>query len=128
MNLEAIFDSFNAMKVAIVGDVMIDSYVMGKVHRMSPEAPVPVLLLDKEEHRLGGAANVALNLKALGAEVYLCSVIGTDTAATKFQHLLDRSKDSKSRNHSIGRQKNYGKNKGFVGITTCITHRSRRYE
>lgn len=92
MNLEAIFDSFNAMKVAIVGDVMIDSYVMGKVHRMSPEAPVPVLLLDKEEHRLGGAANVALNLKALGAEVYLCSVIGTDAAATKFQELLREAK------------------------------------
>lgn len=91
MNLEAIFNSFNDMKVAIVGDVMIDSYVMGKVHRMSPEAPVPVLLLDKEEHRLGGAANVALNLKALGAEVYLCSVIGTDTAATKFQHLLSEA-------------------------------------
>jgi rfaE bifunctional protein kinase chain/domain len=92
MNLEVIFNSFNDMKVAIVGDVMIDSYVMGKVHRMSPEAPVPVLLLDKEENRLGGAANVALNLKALGAEVYLCSVIGTDTAATKFQHLLTESK------------------------------------
>ena len=91
MNLEAIFNSFNDMKVAIVGDVMIDSYVMGKVHRMSPEAPVPVLLLDKEEHRLGGAANVALNLKALGAEVYLCSVIGTDTAATKFQNLLSEA-------------------------------------
>lgn len=91
MNLEAIFNSFNDMKVAIVGDVMIDSYVMGKVHRMSPEAPVPVLLLDKEEHRLGGAANVALNLKALGAEVYLCSVIGTDTAASKFQHLLSEA-------------------------------------
>ena len=91
MNLEAIFNSFNDMKVAIVGDVMIDSYVMGKVHRMSPEAPVPVLLLDKEDHRLGGAANVALNLKALGAEVYLCSVIGTDTAATKFQNLLSEA-------------------------------------
>lgn len=92
MNLEVIFDSFNAMKVAIVGDVMLDSYVMGKVHRMSPEAPVPVLLLDKEEHRLGGAANVALNLKALGAEVYVCSVIGTDTVATKFQQLLSEAK------------------------------------
>ncbi|MFM7595560.1 MAG: bifunctional heptose 7-phosphate kinase/heptose 1-phosphate adenyltransferase [Flavobacteriales bacterium] len=91
MNLDAIFDSFNAMKVAIVGDVMIDSYVMGKVHRMSPEAPVPVLLLDKEEHRLGGAANVALNLKALGAEVYLCSVIGTDAMAVIFQHLLSEA-------------------------------------
>ena len=92
MNLEVIFDSFNAMKVAIVGDVMLDSYVMGKVHRMSPEAPVPVLLLDKEEHRLGGAANVALNLKALGAEVYVCSVIGTDTVATIFQQLLSEAK------------------------------------
>ena len=98
MNLEAIFNSFNDMKVAIVGDVMIDSYVMGKVHRMSPEAPVPVLLLDKEEHRLGGAANVALNLKALGAEVYLCSVIGTDAAATQFQELLS---EAKIQNHEI---------------------------
>jgi len=81
MSLEAIFESFNAMKIAIIGDVMIDSYIKGKVHRMSPEAPVPVLLLDKEEHRLGGAANVALNLKALGAEVFLCSVIGKDSSA-----------------------------------------------
>jgi len=92
MNLEAIFNSFNDMKVAIVGDVMIDSYVMGKVHRMSPEAPVPVLLLDKEENRLGGAANVALNLKALGAEVYLCSVIGNDIAGTNLQGLLTEAK------------------------------------
>ena len=65
MNLEAIFNSFNDMKVAIVGDVMIDSYVMGKVHRMSPEAPVPVLLLDKEEHRLGGAANVVRSIETV---------------------------------------------------------------
>ena len=55
MNLESLFDSFNHMKVAIIGDVMVDAYVKGKVHRMSPEAPVPVLLLNKEEARLGGA-------------------------------------------------------------------------
>jgi len=91
MSLEAIFESFNAMKIAIIGDVMIDSYIKGKVHRMSPEAPVPVLLLDKEEHRLGGAANVALNLKALGAEVFLCSVIGKDSSAEALLNLLNDS-------------------------------------
>ena len=90
MNLESLFDSFNHMKVAIIGDVMVDAYVKGKVHRMSPEAPVPVLLLDKEEARLGGAANVALNLKAMGAEVYICSVIGTDTAAKELLSMLDQ--------------------------------------
>ena len=90
MNLESLFDSFNHMKVAIIGDVMVDAYVKGKVHRMSPEAPVPVLLLNKEEARLGGAANVALNLKAMGAEVYICSVIGTDAAANELLSMLDQ--------------------------------------
>lgn len=88
MKIEDLFESFNSMKVAIIGDVMVDAYIKGKVHRMSPEAPVPVLLLNKEENRLGGAANVALNLKALGAEVFLCSVIGEDSAAHDFLGLL----------------------------------------
>ena len=91
MNLDAIFDSFNTMKIAIIGDVMVDSYIKGKVHRMSPEAPVPVLLLNKEENRLGGAANVALNLKALGAEVFLCSIIGSDSTANTLLDLLKSS-------------------------------------
>lgn len=88
MNLTTVFESFKDMRVAIIGDVMIDSYIKGKVNRMSPEAPVPVLLLNKEENRPGGAANVALNLKALGAQVYLCSVIGKDRAGETLINLL----------------------------------------
>lgn len=91
MNYPKIFDSFKDMKVAIIGDVMVDAYIKGKVNRMSPEAPVPVLLLNKEENRLGGAANVALNLKALGAQVYLCSVIGQDHTGSTLIALLENS-------------------------------------
>lgn len=91
MNLQGIFDMFPSKRIAIIGDVMLDAYVKGKVHRMSPEAPVPVLLLDHEEQRLGGAANVALNLKALGAQVHLCSVVGKDDAAKQLRTLLQES-------------------------------------
>ena len=83
-----IFDQFNALNVLVVGDVMIDQYLTGTVNRVSPEAPVPVVLLSKKENRLGGAANVALNLKALGATPYLCGVVGNDTHGDDFLHLL----------------------------------------
>ena len=72
----------------IVGDVMIDRYLSGNVNRISPEAPVPVVHLRDSQDRLGGAANVALNLKALGATPYLCSCIGSDDNATAFKKLL----------------------------------------
>jgi D-glycero-beta-D-manno-heptose-7-phosphate kinase len=83
-----IFDAFNKLNVLVVGDVMIDRYLSGKVERISPEAPVPVVHLQERENRLGGAANVALNLKALGATPYLCSVIGKDRNADAFLQLL----------------------------------------
>lgn len=68
----------NDLHVVIVGDVMLDNYWWGEVDRVSPEAPVPIVALKKRESRLGGAANVALNCRALGARVSLCSVIGAD--------------------------------------------------
>ena len=74
-------------EVLIVGDVMIDRYLTGSVNRISPEAPVPVVLQQAMEDRLGGAANVALNIRALGSVPVLCSVIGHDEAG---QHLKDR--------------------------------------
>jgi rfaE bifunctional protein kinase chain/domain len=80
--LSDIFSQFNHLKVLIVGDVMVDSYIRGKVDRISPEAPVPVLHVQKRENRLGGAANVALNIQSLGAEPILCTVIGDDTAGS----------------------------------------------
>jgi rfaE bifunctional protein kinase chain/domain len=78
------------MQVLVVGDVMLDRYLIGHAARISPEAPVPVVDLEATEDRLGGAANVALNLRALGATVHLCSVVGMDADGEIFRSLLDR--------------------------------------
>lgn len=78
MNVSSVLDRFQEVQVCLIGDVMIDSYYYGEVHRISPEAPVPVVQHTKRENRLGGAANVALNLKALGAHTKLVSVVGQD--------------------------------------------------
>jgi len=78
-SLEAIFEGMNQLHVVVLGDVMLDNYWWGDVERISPEAPVPVVALQKRESRPGGAANVALNCKALGAEVTLATVIGDDS-------------------------------------------------
>jgi rfaE bifunctional protein kinase chain/domain len=83
-----IFDRFEELAVLVVGDVMIDRYLTGTVDRISPEAPVPVVHLQEVEDRLGGAANVALNIRAMGATPILCSVIGKDENAEKFLQLL----------------------------------------
>ena len=83
-----IFKKFTKLNVVIVGDVMIDRYLHGKVSRISPEAPVPVVELQRTEDRLGGAANVALNIKALGATPYLFSAIGSDTEGSSFLTLM----------------------------------------
>ena len=81
-------NKFNKLKVLIVGDVMIDRYMYGKVNRISPEAPVPIVELQRTEERLGGAANVALNIKALGATPYLYSVVGDDTEGSLFVNIM----------------------------------------
>ena len=85
-----IFDSFNTKRVLIIGDVMVDSYIWGKVDRISPEAPVPVVAVQRKENRLGGAANVALNVKALGANSVLAAVIGNDGDGDNFLKLLEQ--------------------------------------
>lgn len=74
----------------IVGDLMLDRYVIGRVSRISPEAPVPVVDVESEENRLGGAANVALNIKALGATPLLVGGIGVDGEGTHFRELLEK--------------------------------------
>jgi len=66
MSATELFDRFSQLNIVIIGDVMIDRYLEGKVNRISPEAPVPVVHLQQEENRLGGAANVALNVVAMG--------------------------------------------------------------
>lgn len=79
MNYEALFQKFEKKRILVIGDVMMDAYLIGKVNRISPEAPVPVVSLENEEQRIGGAGNVALNLVALGAHPIVCSVVGTDS-------------------------------------------------
>lgn len=89
--MKEIIKKFEGLKVLVIGDVMIDAYLIGNVDRISPEAPVPVLAVHKKDFRLGGAANVALNLVALGAKPILCSVIGEDAEGNELLALLEKS-------------------------------------
>lgn len=88
--IQEAFKKFNSMNILIIGDVMIDSYMWGNVNRISPEAPVPIVSITKRENRLGGAANVALNIRALGAKAILASVIGNDDKGKIFLDLLGK--------------------------------------
>lgn len=76
-------------RVLVVGDAMLDRYWFGSVERISPEAPVPVVRIEREEERLGGAANVALNVRTLGARATLVTVVGTDEPAATLRRLLE---------------------------------------
>jgi rfaE bifunctional protein kinase chain/domain len=87
MNVRHLFDLFRNKKVLVIGDVMLDRYMIGNVQRISPEAPVPVVELKNEEDRLGGAANVALNIISLGAEVVLASIVGNDSYGQRILEL-----------------------------------------
>ena len=84
-------EQFNGLKALVVGDVMVDVYSKGVVERMSPEAPVPIVNVKTRFARMGGAANVALNLKALGATPVLCSVIGNDENGEMLVQLMDKT-------------------------------------
>jgi rfaE bifunctional protein kinase chain/domain len=86
--LDEILNDFNNHTVMVIGDVMVDSYLWGSVSRISPEAPVPVVSCTKRENRLGGAANVAENIRALGAIPVICSVIGKDEKGEIFKDIL----------------------------------------
>lgn len=90
MDYKDIFQKFNNLNVVVIGDIMVDSYQWGKVERISPEAPVPICAVTKIENRLGGAGNVALNLKAMGANPILCSVIGEDSNGENLLHLMQQ--------------------------------------
>ena len=91
-HIRALFSSFERLKVMIIGDVMIDKYVYGNAERISPEAPVPVVEVRQAYARPGGAANVAANVRALGATPYLFSVTGNDHDALMLQDLLQEKK------------------------------------
>jgi rfaE bifunctional protein kinase chain/domain len=83
-------DRVAAARVLVVGDAMLDRYWFGAVERISPEAPVPVVHIQREEERLGGAANVALNVLRLGAQASLLTVLGGDEAAGRLEGLLEQ--------------------------------------
>jgi D-glycero-beta-D-manno-heptose-7-phosphate kinase len=89
MDFEKLFHQFTQIKVAVIGDVMLDTYWWGKVDRISPEAPVPVVAVSKKEQRIGGAGNVALNLQSLGAAVTVLSVMGKDDDGTQLVKLFE---------------------------------------
>jgi rfaE bifunctional protein kinase chain/domain len=87
--LKELFDKMNGLRVLVVGDIMADAYVRGKVERISPEAPVPILHARNHELRPGGAANVALNLRAMGAQVEMCALAGQDEKGAALITMLE---------------------------------------
>lgn len=91
-DFEGLFKQVSHLRVAIIGDVMLDTYWWGNVERISPEAPVPVVTLQKKEHRLGGAGNVALNTVSLGAQTTLFTVMGDDDDAIILTGILQQKK------------------------------------
>lgn len=89
-DFDKLFQGFDNLNVMVIGDVMIDSYMWGHVDRISPEAPVPIVAIDKKENRLGGAGNVALNVQALGANPIIYALIGKDNHGKMFRNLLNK--------------------------------------
>jgi rfaE bifunctional protein kinase chain/domain len=91
VRLDQLVHAFKGQRIAVVGDVMLDQFIIGRVQRISPEAPVPVVEHQRDEFRLGGAANVAHNLKALGAAPVLVGIVGRDDAAAVMREALERA-------------------------------------
>ena len=90
--LEKILRRFSKVNILVVGDIMMDRFIWGKVSRISPEAPVPVVAVEKETFLLGGAANVVNNIHALGGNVTLCGVVGDDEMGQKIIKKLTETK------------------------------------
>lgn len=83
-----IIDNFTNFKILVIGDIILDEYIWGKASRLSPEAPVPVLEVNKYSYILGGAANVANNIRTLGGKVYLAGIVGKDSSAEKLNDIF----------------------------------------
>ncbi len=92
LEIDKLFQSFEQLKIGVIGDVMLDTYWWGKVDRISPEAPVPVVAVTKKEQRIGGAGNVALNLAALSTTVHAISITGDDEEGKQLTRLLQQHK------------------------------------
>src|SRR5437868_3254951 len=96
LNLNQLLKSFEGKEILLIGDIGLDIYTMGEVTRISPEAPVPILCAKKKKYKLGLAANVADNIKALGAQPWMMGVIGADETGSQLKSIL--------RQESIGDQ------------------------
>lgn len=112
-------NKINNCRILCIGDVMLDHYVYGRVERLSPEAPIPILLNEEEKFVLGGAANVARNLTDLGAKCTLLSIVGIDSASEKIKNLvsLDKNINSQlltSKNYTSPIKTRYIKNTGHL--------------
>jgi len=90
-HIQKLFESFSKLKVGVIGDVMLDTYMWGRVDRISPEAPVPVVQLEEKEYRIGGAGNVALNCHSLGSQVFILSVTGDDSEGLLLEELFNEN-------------------------------------
>jgi D-glycero-beta-D-manno-heptose-7-phosphate kinase len=128
VNFEELFARFTGMKIGVLGDVMLDTYWWGHVERISPEAPVPVVALDKKEYRIGGAGNVALNLSCLGAQVSVLSIIGSDddgaTLTNLFSHnnISTRYLLSKKSRITTSKTRIIGRNQQMMRLDSEITY------
>jgi D-glycero-beta-D-manno-heptose-7-phosphate kinase len=91
-DIETLFQQFTRLKVGVIGDVMLDTYIWGKVDRISPEAPVPIVSLNRKDYRIGGAGNVALNAASLGATVSVISVIGQDEEGQMLKRMFGENR------------------------------------
>jgi rfaE bifunctional protein kinase chain/domain len=92
IDYKELFKSFSSIKIGVIGDMMLDTYWWGNVERISPEAPVPVVTVNRKEYRIGGAGNVALNLASLGTPVSVFSVVGDDDDGQILTGLLNEKK------------------------------------
>jgi D-beta-D-heptose 7-phosphate kinase/D-beta-D-heptose 1-phosphate adenosyltransferase len=103
--LESVLKRFPKVKLLVVGDIIMDRSILGKVSRISPEAPVPVIMVEKEDFNLGGAANVAHNIRSLGGVVSLCGVVGDDENGQKiYQRILEKGIQAEGIFFEQGRQ------------------------
>jgi D-glycero-beta-D-manno-heptose-7-phosphate kinase len=91
VDFDKLFQDITKLKVAVIGDVMLDTYWWGNVDRISPEGPVPVVSVTKREYRIGGAGNVALNVRSFGSEVSIISVIGNDLEGMQLKELMENN-------------------------------------
>lgn len=89
-DIAKLFESFKELKVGVIGDVMLDTYMWGKVDRISPEAPVPVVAIYQKDYRIGGAGNVALNIQSLGAKAFVLSVTGNDEDGIELKKMFEQ--------------------------------------